>query len=97
MKIDTTIILTENEYDTLTDEKGNFIRYTTSTGKNAKGVLFSELLGGKTEFKDLPPELQQIVLEEAWRQGAKKKNRDVTLSDELRNNIQYKTIFKKTK
>ena len=81
----------ERKYDTLTDEKGNFIRYTTSTGKNAKGVLFSELLGGKTEFKDLPPELQQIVLEEAWRQGAKKKNRDVTLSDELRNNIQYKT------
>ena len=30
----------ERKYDTLTDEKGNFIRYTTSTGKNAKGVLF---------------------------------------------------------
>lgn len=61
--------------------------YITHTGKSANGKLFKDLVGDAKSFKDLPPELQKIVLTEAWRQDISKRGRDVKLSDELANNI----------
>lgn len=65
--------------------------YITHTGKRAEGELFRDLVGDAKSFKDLPPELQKIVLTEAWRQGIAKRGRDIKPSDELANNIRVET------
>lgn len=67
-------------------------RYWTSTSKNSSGKLFSAISGGETDFDKLPPELQQIVLEEAWRQDISRKGRDVKLADEALNNIRFEKM-----
>lgn len=67
-------------------------RYWTNTSKNSSGELFSVLSGGETDFDKLSPELQQIVLEEAWRQDIARKGRDVKLADEALNNIRFEKM-----
>ena len=67
-------------------------RYWTNTSKNSSGKLFSALSGGETDFDKLSPELQQIVLEEAWRQDIARKGRDVKLADEALNNIRFEKM-----
>ena len=67
-------------------------RYWTNTSKNSSGELFSALSGGETDFDKLSPELQQIVLEEAWRQDIARKGRDVKLADEALNNIRFEKM-----
>lgn len=67
-------------------------RYWTNTSKNSSGELFSALSGGETDFDKLSPELQQIVLEEAWRRDIYRKGRDVKLADEALNNIRFEKM-----
>ena len=67
-------------------------RYWTNTSKNSSGKRFSALSGGETDFDKLSPELQQIVLEEAWRQDIFRKGRDVKLADEALNNIRFEKM-----
>lgn len=67
-------------------------RYWTNTSKNSSGELFSTLSGGETDFDKLSPELQQIVLEEAWRRDIYRKGRDVKLADEALNNIRFEKM-----
>nr|DAF84976.1 MAG TPA: hypothetical protein [Siphoviridae sp. ctEw721] len=67
-------------------------RYWTNTSRNSSGELFSTLSGGETDFDKLSPELQQIVLEEAWRRDIYRKGRDVKLADEALNNIRFEKM-----